>query len=285
MATLEDKGIGKAQLRNATWIINHLARNADINSPKSVEAFIRKPKHKDTYKSRLAYIYKQYCEYKGLKWKKPKFSRDTKEIRVPTREYIEMIIANSGKTLATKLTLSYKTGLRPCEVHDLKVKDIDFEQRYVYPNTAKHGAPRRIHLDEQILQLLKDHIAKNNLQPQNQLFNGDSIRYGKEYREIRNRLAKKLNKPAIHEIRLYDLRHYFATVKYYETDLKMTQYLMGHKHSNTTDIYTHLITTDQESNFIRRATKDTDEAIRILDAGFTHELTTPDGTMIFKKRK
>lgn len=59
---------------------------------------------------------------------------------------------------------------------------------------------------------------------------------------MKHRLAKKLHEPTITTIRLHDLRHYFATMLYAKTNkLLYVMQQMGHKHIETTMIYTQLI--------------------------------------------
>jgi integrase len=266
-------------------MISNLDKNTDLNNPITVETFVNQLPRSNNYKNRYYYTYQKFCQANGIQWKKPKkFYDNAKEIQVPPRTKIDQIMADSGKTLALKLQVSVKTGMRPVEIFELKTKDIDLDQRYIYPTTAKHGAPRRIKIDEQLTLLLRDYIARENKQPNDQLFNGDEIRYGKEYREVRNRLAKKLNDPSIRKIRLYDFRHYFATTTYYKTDLKQTQYLLGHKHSNTTDRYTHLLENVDEQQFITRVTNTVKGARQLIENGF-QLVDTMDGLKIFKKRK
>lgn len=196
-----------------------------------------------------------------------------------------MIIADSGKTLALKIKLSMETGLRPIELQNLKVKDLDLQQKTIYPTTAKHGAARKIKIPENLTSLLQEHINRNKRQLNETIFRGNPISYGKEFRKVRNRLAKKLNDTTIQTIRLYDLRHYFGTTTYNKTkDLKYTQYLMGHKHSNTTDIYIHLLDNDQDEEYTVKVAQNIKEATDLIEHGFQY-ITEMEGLKIFKKRK
>ncbi len=80
-------------------------------------------------------------EFKGIKYHpkhKYKLKRN-KGIRVPTKERINLIIAQSGRIQRLKLKISMVTGLRPIELFNLKVKDFDPQTRKIYPTTAKHG--------------------------------------------------------------------------------------------------------------------------------------------------
>ncbi len=266
-------------------MISSLDKNTDLNDPHSVEVFVKHLQRSNNYKNRYLATYKLFCNYNGIQWKAPKrFTDNAKEIQIPQRSKIEQIIADSGKILALKIRISMETGLRPVEIFELKTKDIDLEQRYIYPTTAKHGTPRKIKIPEQLTLLLRDYITRENKQPNDQLFKGDQTRYGKEYREVRNRLAKKINDPSIHRIRLYDLRHYFATTTYYKTDLKITQYLLGHKHSNTTDRYTHLLDNQEEQQYISRAAQTKEEIMQLINEGFQY-VQDKDGYSIYRKRK
>jgi len=199
-----------------------------------------------------------------------------------------MIIAESGKTLATKLTLSKETGLRPIEVHLLKVKDIDFDQRLVYPTTAKNGSPRTLKISDNLASLLQTHIVRYNLKENDNLFRGREEHYGDAFRRVRDRLANKLENPSIKTVRLYDLRHFFATMLYHKTkDILLVKQQLGHKSINNTLIYVDLEATLYNTNdeWTCRATSNDDEATKLVEAGFEYVATTPNELMLFRKRK
>ena len=282
---LEENGKTLKHLKFVTWKLARLSKNADLNNPKEVDKYIRTLPVKNSYKQRLVTEYKNYCDFKEIYYAKPKFSDDSKELRIPTHERIEMIIAESGKTLALKLTVSLETGLRPVELLSLKVKDVDLTQNIIYPITAKHGAPRKLKISNSLSARIQEYIIKRRLQQDEQLFKGTSHRYGNEFREVRNRLAKKLNDESIKTVRLYDLRHYFATTEYIKTkDLKHVQYLMGHKFSNTTDKYTHVLDCNAEEEYTVKVAKTLQEATDLIEHGFQY-ITEMEGLKIFKKRK
>jgi integrase len=199
-------------------------------------------KGKGAYKRHLALIYWYYCQYKGLKWSLPTKKQipvESREIRPPTTAKLDMIIGACGRVTSLKLRVMKETGSRPIELFRLKVSSIDFEQKHIYFEACKHGNPRKIKVSIELCQLLKAYIQKNNLAFNSLLFRGTPIFLGRDFRESRNHLAEKMNDPSIKLIRLYDIRHYFATMDYYKfQDIKRTQYLMGHKVSQTTDIYT-----------------------------------------------
>lgn len=101
---------------------------------------------------------------------------------------------------------------------------------------------------------------------------------------MRNNLAKKLNDPTIHSIRLYDFRHYFCTKKLYDLNNPYTvMVLMGHKKLTTTQKYMHMINLESDEWDCSGATT-AKEAAKLIEAGFQY-VTTIEGIQLFKKRK
>jgi integrase len=196
-----------------------------------------------------------------------------------------MLIANSGNVMSIKLTLSKETGLRPIELCNLKVKDIDLEQRIVYPTTAKHGSSRALKISTSLTEMLRTYLNEHKLNPTDKLFKGDSANYGKHYRLHRNQLAERLHKPELKNIRLYDFRHYFATRLYAKTrDILLVKQQMGHKKIETTLVYTQLLNLNEDEEYTTRTTNDLKEATKLLDNGFDYIMET-DGYKVFRKRK
>jgi integrase len=177
-----------------------------------------------------------------------------------------------------------ETGLRPVELCNLRVKDIDLEQRLVYPTTAKHGNARVLKISQSLQKLLQEHIIRNNLNPTDRMFKGDATIYGNVFRHKRNQLAKKLQDPTIKQVRLYDFRHYFATMTYHKTrDLLFTKQQMGHTKVETTLIYTQLLNLNDDEWTCKTA-KNVNEATQLVEAGFEY-VTEMDGLKLFRKRK
>ena len=271
-------------IRIINWTLTHLSKHADLNNPPQVCEYINNLQRSNSYKYRLAQIYAKFLKYQNIQFKTPSYPKQAKMIKIPTHEKLQMIIANAGKTMSAKLQLSLETGLRPVELCNLKVKDIDLTQRLIYPTTAKNGNPRTLKISNTLTTLLTEHIIRNKLNPNDTLFKGNSVRYGKEYREIRNRLAKKLKDPAIQTIRLYDLRHYFATNLYHKTkDILYVKQQMGHKRIDTTLIYTQLLNLNDDEWTCKTATN-LEQATQLIENGFEY-ITDIDGVRLFRKRK
>ena len=265
--------------------LNYLVKHANLKQPEVVKAYIAQMKCGNAYKHNLCLAYDKYCKHHKIKWNPPVYKRQAKAIRIPTKAQIEMLIASAGRINSIKLSLSKEAGLRPIELCNLKVRDLDIEQRTIYPATAKNGAPRKLRISNSLNKALQKHIIKFNLQPQDKIFNGSSANYSKHYRLHRNQLADKLSKPELRSIRLYDFRHYFATMLYAKTkDILYVKQQLGHRKLETTLIYTQLLDITDEEYTCKTATT-AKQASDLIEAGFEYVTTTPDALMLFRKRK
>jgi len=264
--------------------LNFLAKHTTLAEPEAVKLFIATMKVSDSYKKNLCDVYNRYCKYHEIQWEKPKYLPEPKNIALPTREKLMILVSHATKTLSIKLQLSMETGLRPIELCRLKVKDIDADHKTVNPTTAKKGNPRTVPMTQNLTVKIQEHIIRHNLKPTDKLFKGDAINYGKQYRSMRDRLAQKLNDPSIQTIRLYDFRHYFCTKKLYDINNPYTvMVLMGHRKLETTMKYMHLMNLNDDEWTVAGATT-AKQATELLEHGFTYQ-TTIEGIHLFKKRK
>ena len=281
---LEKEGKSDYTIRNVDKFLQMMSKQASLDNPDQVLLFIRRHNVTNATKEGLSYAYRKYCKTHNINAKIPFYKPKSKPIHLPTKEKVTIILTNAKGSLRTKLTLSAETGMRPIELHTLKVKDVDLEQRLAYPTTAKHGASRTLKISTVLSEMLREHIYKNNLKPNDQLFTGNAKMYGKNYRTYRNKLATRLKDPTLKTIRLYDLRHYFCTKKLYELQNPYTvMHLMGHKRLETTQIYMHLLNLG-EDEWECQGAETKQQAMKLIEAGFQY-VTTIEGIQLFKKRK
>jgi len=281
---MKNNGLSDYSIKFVDKALTHLSKHADLNQPEQVKQFIANKNVSNGYKKNLCLTYDKYCKYYEIEWQMPVYKPQPKAIRIPTKAQIEMLTANARPTMSLKLTISKETGLRPIELCNLKVKDIDLEQRFIYPTTAKHGAPRKLRISNSLQATLENHINTNKLNPNSKLFKGTAEDYGKYYRQMRNNLAEKLCKPQLRTIRLYDFRHYFATMLYARTrDILLVKQQLGHKKIENTLIYTQLINLQDDEWTCRTATN-VKESTELIEAGFEY-VTDQDGLKLYRKRK
>ena len=281
---MKNNGKSDYSIKFVDKALTYLSKHADLNKPEQVKQFIASLQTSNGYKKNLCLAYNKYCKHYQIQWQMPLYKPQAKAIRIPTKAQIEMLCASAGRILSIKLTISKETGLRPIELCNLKVKDIDIEQRTIYPTTAKHGASRRLKISNSLQATLENYINTNKLNPNDKLFKGTAEYYGKKYRLARNKLAKKLNKPSLKTIRLYDFRHYFASTLYAKTrDILLVKQQLGHKKIETTLIYTQLLNLNDDEWTCKTATNIKD-ATQLIENGFEY-ITEIDGFKLFRKRK
>ena len=159
LVQLETQGKSDYTKRNVENFLSLMSKNADLDNPSEVLLFISRHQCSNSMKEGLSYAYRKYCKYYNINAEIPFYEHNSKPVHVPTKEKLQIFISNASKTLCTKLTLSMEAGLRPIELYTLKVKDVDIEQRLVYPTTAKHGASRGISQDMTVYLKLKLGVA------------------------------------------------------------------------------------------------------------------------------
>jgi len=282
---MKRNGLRDATIRNVVKALKFLAKNCSLNDPNSVKDFIARLECNEGYKRNLVYAYDKYAKFKGLSWIKPKYQANNKLPKIPLEEKVSMLIANVPLKLGLAIAISRDTGLRPIELMNLKLKDVDLTNGLVYPETAKHGSSRILKLKPSTLNMLNVYLAKNPMNPNDKLFgNWNSDLYGKYFRYYRNKLAEKLGDPSFKEIRLYSLRHLFASKLYHQTNnILLVKELLGHKKIETTLIYTKLLEVKDEE-YVSAIARNVEEARRLIEEGFEY-VTTFEGVMIFRKRK
>jgi integrase len=292
---LEGKGRKPATLEAIQKGLKALAIRSDLKNPLQVELAIARYQKQNgrpatnNYKSKLCDCYQHYCKLYKIEWEKPTYTPEPTSIQPPTQEKCSMLIASAKGDLSLKIDLSTQTGLRPCEIQGefgLEAKDIHPDQNTITARIHK-GCDARppLPIKPELTAKLQAYITRKNLKPQDRLFTGTSRRYGEAFRRFRNKLAKKLNDPTIKTIRLYDLRHAYCTKQLKRTqNTETVRQIMGHKHLNTTQKYLHLLGFGN-TDWIVEGTNDQERAKQLLKEDFQYQLTTPDGTMLFKKAK
>ncbi|WP_435182351.1 tyrosine-type recombinase/integrase [Cellulophaga omnivescoria] len=143
----------------------------------------------------------------------------------------------------TIFMIIYSCGLRISECLNLKIEDIDSKNMRVWIRNAKGNKDRITLLSPTMLIQLRAYYKL--YKPKEWLFEGVK---GKQYsassiRQVFNRSKRKanINIPAT----VHTLRHSFAThLLDSGTNLRFIQQLLGHNSSKTTEIYTHVSTTN-----------------------------------------
>jgi integrase len=281
---IKGKAFAESTIRAVGKRLRILSRHTDLNNPEQVKDYIASLQSGNGYKESLAEAYDYFVTCHGLHWEKPYYERYDKLPKIPKEEKLNMLIANAGRKYALILSMMKDLGTRPIELTWLKVKDIDLERGTVNITTAKYGKGRTLKLKENTLAMLKTYISEHKLSLNDRLFPIKSESLGESYRRLRNKLAEKLGDLTFKTIRLYDFRHWKATITYHRTkDLLYVKSMLGHKNIRSTLRYTQLIDFGNEE-FTCKVAKNLQEATKLIEAGFEY-VTDVDEVKIFRKRK
>lgn len=267
--------------------LKHLDRHCNLDDPENVKGFIASKKCSNGYKESLTETYDYYTQANSIKWNKPFYERYDKLPKIPSTEHLNLLIANARPKLSLFLSMSKDLGTRPVELTWLKVKDIDLKNGIVSITSAKHCRGRTLKLKPKTLEMLRAFITKKELKQNDRLFPVSSSLISDSYRRLRNRLAEKLQTPEIAQIRLYDFRHYYATMLYHKTkDLLLVKTCLGHKDLRTTLRYTQLMETSEDDEYtVRRPTTQKEED-QLIEAGFEYvRYDERNKVPIYRKRK
>lgn len=170
--------------------------------------------------------------------------RPRKEKRIPTvltkEEVFKLINAFSSKKSKLMISFIYACGFRVSELTNLKIKDLNFEEKTGNVRQGKGKKDRVFNLPEFLLEDLKEQVESQKKINQEYLFTGPNGRLSS--RNLQKMVQKAAIKAGIKkEVHPHTLRHSFAThLLENGTDIRKIQVLLGHSSISTTEVYTHV---------------------------------------------
>jgi len=173
--------------------------------------------------------------------KRPK--KENRIALVLTKEEIKKFM-ESFQNKKSKLMVSfiYSCGFRVSEIINLKVRDLDFNEKIGYVRQAKGKKDRLFNIPSFLLEELKKQYEKQKQKNQEYLFSGPKGKLSDRNIQKIVRIAAKragIEKP----VHTHTLRHSFATHLLEDgVDIRKIQLLLGHSDLSTTQIYSHVST-------------------------------------------
>jgi len=170
--------------------------------------------------------------------------RPKKEKKIPTvlskEEIKKLLEAINNRKSRLMISLLYGCGLRVSELLNLKVNDLNLNEKIGYIKQGKGRKDRIFNLPEFLFKELKEQAENQKSQGKEFLFSGKQGKLTeRNIQKIVQNAAKKagINK----QVHPHTLRHSFAThLLESGVDIRMIQELLGHADLSTTQIYTHI---------------------------------------------
>jgi integrase len=280
---LKKDGLADITLRGLGRRLRLLSEKCDLENPESIKSFIANLNCSSEYKLNLVNTYDHFAKFRKISWEKPRYRKRGALKKVPLEQNVDFIIEHASFKKKVAFTLIKEYGLRPVELAKLTTKDMDLEQGLLYIKTAKYGNPREFKLKPKDVALLNLLLIKIKPDLIKRLFAcPDTLSH--YWHTERRKAYVETGNPEFLKIRLYDLRHFFATKLYHSTkDLLYVMQQLGHRNIQNTLVYTHLVNFGSDE-FHSAVAKNLQEACKLIEEGFEY-VTEIDGVKLFRKRK
>ncbi|MBD3207183.1 tyrosine-type recombinase/integrase [Candidatus Bathyarchaeota archaeon] len=280
------RNLSKNTQRTYSKNLRRLAREADLNDTREVEAFVFDLDVSNSYRNALFDAYSHYCKANEIDWNRPKVKEESKPIKIPTEENIDKIISSATQKYSTVFHLS-KHGLRPDEISKIRLRDLDLKKGTLEVRTSKMGKSRTLKLSTETVDLLREFVNNNEFTDIDKELFASSKTIRGTWRKYRKRAFNKFKDAELLKIRLYDLRHWFGTMTYIKTrDIFHVKYQMGHRNIESTLHYMHVAKglQDYSDEYTVKVALSLEEFTNLLENGFEYISDYYDNK-ILRKRK
>ncbi len=282
---LKKQGYSDATIKTRVKILKLMNKQGvNLLDPEAVKLFIaQRESWGNGHKQIAVHAYDGLAEMLAIKWNPPYYQNDKSLPFVPTKKEVADLIAGTSKKISASAYAISETGFRIGELWRCKWTDLDEEKNSLKCVAEKHGNPREIKIPSRLVSVLLALPKINQYIFGNTNLNSHRWRFDQQ----KTALAKKLQNPRLKQIKFHSLRHFKATQEYAMTrNILHVKELLGHRNINSTLVYTHLVPFDEEAEAYYHATAKNDkEAGELYDQGYHYDCTTPQGIMMFIKKK
>lgn len=191
----------------------------------------------------IAFFYRAVAGHPGVVDRLPRMKPGKTLPQVYSEQEVAALLSSvSNHKHRCILMLAYGCGLRLSEITYLRPRDIEWD-RTVIRIRGKGSKDRIVPLDETLQNELRQHLS--TVSAKTYVFESDQTGKALSKRTIEKTYENALNAAGIKKRGgIHTLRHSFATHLHEQgTDIRHVQAVLGHSSIKTTQIYTHVSTT------------------------------------------
>ncbi len=286
---LKKNGYRDSTIRGTVTALKALTHHVNLHDPEAVKAYLANTECSINRKGKIVEDLDRFYKYKGVQWVKPNYQRVDVLPFVPTTQEVNDLIACLGPKMSVFALLLKETGCRFNEGFNIRWQDLNPESNTVTITPLKGSYARQMKVSGKLTGLLNSlpkkwptYVFRNpKIDPWK-----SSRRFRNEFMFQRRRASTKLNQPRLNLVSFKSLRHHFACRLYEQTkDILFVQRQIGHRSLSNTVRYTRMVNFEAEDAFVSKAAKTKAEAEPLIEAGYQYVVTTPEGYMLFRKRK
>jgi len=242
---LKLRGFSQMTVRNYSFFVDKFLKKANKNTEElnqdDAKLYLSElfdTKSKNTIMlaaASLKFFYNEILkkDFSGVKIPK----KDRKLPEVLNKEEVKKLIETTDNEKSRLIiSLLYSGGLRVSELVNLKVNDVNFQEKTGWVRKGKGSKDRLFILSESICKEIQEYLQGKSY---NYVFSKDSPLTTRNIQKIIALTRKRagINK----KVTPHTLRHSFATHLLEQgTDIRMIQVLLGHSSLSTTQMYTHI---------------------------------------------
>ena len=236
-------------VRNNTNLLEFTEKNPENIDENDIKLYMSEKLSNSAPSSIILFLSSIKYAFSTILGKDPtiKIKRPRKGRKIPTvltkTEVKKLIDSTTRKKSKLILSMLYACGFRVSEIVNLKINDLDFNEKTGHIRQAKGRKDRIFNIPEFLLKDLKKESEKQDRLNREYLFTnakGDKM----STRNIQKIVQKTTQKSGIKKkTHPHTLRHSFAThLLESGVDIRKIQELLGHADLSTTQIYTHIST-------------------------------------------
>ncbi len=246
-AELKIRGFSPLTARNYSFFVEKFLKKTSKNpeelnedDAKAYLADLFDSKSKNTIMLASASLKFFYIEILGKEFSKVKIPKKDKKLpEVLSKDEVRRLI-DSADNIKSRLIISllYSSGLRVSELVNLKIEDLNLQDKTGWVRKGKGNKDRLFTISGNLADELKEYLqihSKNN----GYIFSKEKPLTTRNIQKIIKGMRNRAN--INKKITPHTLRHSFATHLLEQgTDIRLIQAMLGHASLNTTQVYTHI---------------------------------------------